>query len=271
MSFDLTGLFTIQRQYLADLSAITNNNVSTVNYHSSLTTSLNDLYNNYTSASPASSSALDRQSQMMNIINTEKTRLDQKKMGIDNAYDTQQRLIQLNESYREKNMQYINILIIIIITIVIYLALLIIGRNVSFIPSIVMDSLKTLLFTITFIIICVMIARINKRDPMDYQKLLFVPPPDMSNNTVMPSTNATNNGNGTNDDSGCRESACCSSETEWNNDVQKCVPIEDYDDVTSGFALIGQVCGNNSCGKCRDNSVQYMPYAPYEFDSYVKI
>jgi hypothetical protein len=265
-AFDFTGLFAIQRNYVADLSAI-----SSVPHAQELSTKLDNLYATYQTASPASSVALDHQNKMINIISTEKTRLDQKKTGIDNAYSTQQRLVQLNESYREKNMQYINILIIVIITIVIYLALLIIEQNLSFIPSVLMDSLKTLLFMITFIIICVMIARINKRDPMDYQKLLFVAPPDMSNNI----TGNTITGNiiitGNTASSGCTQSACCSDETEWNNDVKLCVPKEDYTDIMNGFTLIGQVCGNNNCKKCGGDSVQYIPYTPYEFDSYVKI
>uniref|UniRef100_A0A6C0D502 Uncharacterized protein n=1 Tax=viral metagenome TaxID=1070528 RepID=A0A6C0D502_9ZZZZ len=271
-TFDFTGLFSIQNHYLADLSALTQNGITPMNYLNGLRTGLNDLYNRYNTTLPASSSALDRQHQMIRIIDTEKTRLDNKKTGIDNAYTTQQRLIELNESYRQKNMKYINILIIIIITIVIYLALLIIDRTVSFIPSVVMDSLKTLLFMITFIIICIMIAQINKRDPMDYQKLLFVAPTDMSNNnTNTSSTDASyNTANGT-DNAGCRQSECCSDETEWNNDLLLCIPREPPGGEISGFTLSSQICGNNNCKKSEYDNVKYIPYTPYEFDSYVKI
>ena len=262
-AFDFSGVFNIQKQYLADLSAISQANSNAITHYRSVSTGLNDLYNIFRTAQPASGVALDHQNKMINIISTEQARLDQKKTGIDNAYATQQRLIQLNESYREKNMQYINILIIIIITILIYLALLMIGKYLTFIPSVVMDILKTLLFMITFIIISVMIAQINKRDPMDYQKLLFVAPPDMSNNITAYSTDGSGNGN--TDASGCVESACCSSETTWNNDIKKCVPKQ------SGFTLMGHVCGNNNCKKCGGDSVKYLPYTPYEFDSYVKI
>lgn len=264
-AFDFSGVFNIQKQYLADLSAISHENSNAINYYKSVSTGLNDLYDIFRSAQPASGVALDHQNKMIDIINTEKERLDRKKTGIDNAYATQQRLIQFNESYREKNMQYINILIIIIITIVIYLALLIIEKNLTFIPSVVMDILKTLLFMITIIIIYVMISKINKRDPMDYQKLLFVAPPDMSNNIAANSTNTDGSGNNMTDTSGCVQSACCSSETTWNNDIQKCVPKQ------SGFTLMDQIYGNNNCKKCCGDNVKYLPYSPYEFDSYVKI
>ena len=271
-AFDFTGLFSVQKNYIVDLSAIHGTNQNATSIHQNISKQLDDLYKTYGDAGPASSVALDHQNKMIHIINSEKARLDKKQVGIDNAYNTQQRLVQLNESYREKNMEYINILTIVIITIVIYLALLIIGQTLTFIPPVIMDALKTLLFSITFIIICVIIARINKRDSMDYQKLLFVNPPDMSNNI----TGNTITGNiitGNTAASGCMQAACCSEETVWNNDIKKCVPLEPSSLLTtiSGFTLIGQVCGNNNCKKCGGDSVKYLPYTPYEFDSYVKI
>ena len=106
---------------------------------------------------------------------------------------------------------------------------------------------------------------------MDYQKLLCVAPPDMSNNTATSSTDASNNGSNGTDDSVCKQSECCSSETEWNNDLQKCIPKTPSTGVTSGFTLLSQICGNNNCKKSEYDSVKYIPYTPYEFDSYVKI
>jgi len=260
---DFTGLFTIQKQYLADLSAISKTDTNSINYYQALSTKLNDLYNTYNSTNPASSVALDHQNKMRNIIETEKTRLEQKKTGIDNAYSTQQRLIQLNESYREKNMQYINILIIAIITIVIYLALLLINRNLSFIPDTIINVLIALLFSISFIIICIMILQVNKRDHMDYHKLLFVPPDTSGNIYGNVYGNVSMTGI-----MGCINGDCCGTGTVWNSTYGNCIATGG---ATSGFTLIGQVCGNNNCKKCGGDSVKYLPYTPYEFDSYVKI
>jgi hypothetical protein len=261
---DFTSLFTIQTQYLADLSAISMNPANTsVNYYADLTQKLNSLYNNYNTASPASSAALEHQNKMIHIIQTEKQRLDKKKTGIDNAYATQQRLIQLNESYREKNMKYIDILIVIIISIVIYLALLMTSRYLSFIPAGIINLLTALLFSISFIIICVIIARINARDNMNFQKLLFVPPPIQSGN-VYGSVSGNVSMFGANLFDECTGSSCCGNGTTWNETYGNCV-------VTSGFTLMGGFDGNNSCGKCNGQGVPYIPYTPFEFDSYAKI
>lgn len=256
---DFKSLFTIQTQYLADLSAISVNPANeNVNYYADLTQKLNNLYNNYNTSSPASSAALDHQNQMITIIQQEKDRLDQKKTGIDNAYATQQRLIQLNESYREKNMKYVNILIVITISIVIYLALLMTSRHLPFVPPLLINLLTAILIGMTIISIAVITARMNKRDNMNFQKLLFVPPPsgniygNVSGNISM---------SGINLYPPCIGSSCCGNGTTWNETYGNCI-------VTSGFTLMNGFDGNSNCG-CNNANMPYIPYAP--FDSYAKI
>ena len=256
---DFTSLFTIQTQYLTDLKAIKDTSNNTETYHTDLRNKLNDMYARYKTASPASSAALDNQSQMINIIEAEKDRLKQKKVGIENAYATQQRLIQFNESYREKNMKYINILIVIIITIIIYLALLILSRNISAIPEIVIVILTGILFAVSFIIICIIYAGIQKRDPMNFQKILFTPPSITTGNVY---GNVSGNSIGFGIPLTCIGNACCGSGTTWNSIYGNCI-------VTSGFTLMGNVNGNINCGSC--NGISYLPYTPFEFDSYAKI
>jgi hypothetical protein len=267
---DLTSLFTIQTQYLTDLSAISadlsNNNPNGViitGYNKDLTNKLNDMYTKFNNASPASSAALDNQSTMIDIIQAEKDRLSTKKVGIDNAYATQQRLIQFNESYREKNVQYINILIVVIITVVIYLALLIIGRNISIIPEFVITIAMGILFTVSFIIICIIYANIQKHDPMDFQKLLFVPPYITTGNVYgNVSGNVSGNSIGFGIPITCVGNQCCGNGTTWNSTYGNCT-------VTSGFTLMGNTHENKNGASC--NGISYLPYTPFEFDSYAKI
>jgi hypothetical protein len=253
-AIDFTSLFTIQRQYLADLSAITSTGMPTANYYTQLKTDLSGMYADFSNASPASSAALDHQNQMKEILNQENQRLESKKAGIDNAYKTQKRLIELNESYREKNMAYINILIVIIISMIIYLALLFISRYLPFVPGFIINLLTATLFTTSFIIICVIIARINKRDPMNYQKLLFVPPKtqdgnvygNVYGNTFLGFNFAT-----------CIGENCCGNGTIWNETYGNCM-------VTSPFTLMSE---SGNCGSCGG----VIPYFPFEYNSYAKI
>jgi len=260
-SADFTSLFNIQKQYLADLTALTPQSGTTGNYAATLRSNLDNLYNSYGNALPASSAALDNQNQMYNIIQQEKIRLDTKKTGVDSAYATQQRLIQLNESYREKNMKYITILIILIIAISIYLALLMASRNLSFISPFVINLLTALLISGTVIIIAIIIARINKRDNMNFQKLLFVPPDNSGNVYGNIYGNVSLTGYAT-----CIGNICCGPETTWDSATGRC-KIQ----TTSGFTLMNGLYGNNNCDKCNNPGVQYIPYVPFEFDSYAKI
>jgi len=267
---DFTSLFNIQRQYLVDLSAISlDSSYNNVDSTLALKNQLNTLFNTYNTALPASSAALDNQSQMYNIIQQEKQRLEEKKKGIDNAYATQQRLIQLNESYREKNMKYITILIILIIAISIYLALLMASRNLSFISPFVINLLTALLISGTVIIIAIIIARINKRDNMNFQKLLFVPPDNSGNVYGNIYGNVSLTGYAT-----CIGNICCGAGTTWDSATGVCKPTTTSgttSGTTAGFTLMNGLYGNNNCDKCNGQEVQYIPYVPFEFDSYAKI
>lgn len=253
---DFTSLFNIQRNYLADLKSLTTNGTPTASYYTTMKDDLNRLYVDFSNSNAASSTALDHQTQMNDILEKENARLTQKKVGIDNAYNTQRRLIQLNESYREKNMAYINILVVIIISIIIYLALLLISRNFTFVPDFLINLLTALLFTISFIIIIVMILKINKRDPMDFQKLLFVPPNTQNGNIYGNINGNINLGFGY---ATCFGEQCCGNGTTWNATFGNCM-------ASSAFTLMGDV-GNADCKKCND----IIPYVPFEYNSYAKI
>ena len=247
---DFTSIFNIQRNYLADLSAITTTGGATSSYYNSLKDNLNQLYVDFSNSSPASSVALDHQTQMSQILAQENQRLAKKKVGIDNAYYTQQRLIQLNESYREKNMAYINILVIIIIAIIIYLALLIMSKNLPFIPPFVINLSMALLFTGTLITVLVLYSKIQKRDPMNYQKLLFVPP----DGNVYLNGNIYGNTNLGFNFATCVGEYCCGNGTTWSATYGNCV-------VTSPFTLM------SDCGTCGN----IMPYFPFEYEQYAKV
>jgi hypothetical protein len=226
-------------------------------------TKLNNLYKNFVDTNPSSSAILTQQSDMQDIVQNEQNRLEQKATGIENAYATQQRLIQFNESYREKNMKYINILVIIIITILVYLALLIIGRNIPFIPEIVITILIGILFTTSFIIVCVIYARIQKQDPMDFQKLLFVRPSITTGNVY---GNVSGNSIGFGLPVTCIGNLCCGNGTTWNATYNNCIVTTG---TTSGFTIMGDAYENKNCGSC--TGMSYLPYTPFEFDSYAKI
>lgn len=249
---DFQSIFDIQKNYLANLNALKDTNVVFQEYQK-LGGNMNTLYQSYSNTNPASSETLTHQQQVIDILNKEKNRLENKKTGIDNAYNTQKRLIELNESYRQKNAEYINILIVIIITVLLYLALILISRYIPFIPSIVISLLIAILFASSVIIIFIIVSKITSRDSMNFQKKIFVPP-SIQTGTVYGNTSSSKSGIGI--PAYCVGERCCGNGTEWNATFGNCSikPVS-----VTPFTLISE---------SRNEAI---PYVPFEFDSYAKV
>jgi hypothetical protein len=250
---DFQSIFDIQRNYLANLNVLKDTNVVFQEYKK-LGGDLDTLYNSYSTTNPSSNETLTHQQQMIDILDREQSRLENKKTGIENAYNTQKRLIELNESYRQKNAEYINILIVVIITILLYLALILISRYIPFIPSIVINLLIAILFASSIIIISIIISKITSRDSMNFQKKIFVPPYIQTGNVYGSgvSFNPSNAGLPVY----CVGENCCGNGTEWNPTFGNCSikPVS-----LNPFTLISE---------SRNEAI---PYVPFEYDSYAKV
>ena len=263
---DLSGVFYIQQQYLADLSAISGNGIATSNYYKDLQGQLSNSYTYFTNANTSSSYVLDHQKQMNEILMQENDRLQQKKIGVDDAITSQRRLIELNESYRKKNLQYINMLFVIVIVALIYLGLVLLRRNFPIIPKMVFNVSIAILFAVGLLLIIIIATKIKKRDDMNFDKLAFVPPPDTSGN-IYTSGNVTSSSNTylASLDLGayCTNGNCCSEGTLWDEDKTKCISVD-----LSAFTLLSEAypIGNNHVG-----GLQTIPYFPSEYEYYSKL
>lgn len=262
---DLSGVFYIQQQYLADLSAIAGN-VSGVNsYYKDLQVQLNGAYLNFVDANTSSSYVLDHQRKMNGILIQENERLNQKKIGVDDAITSQRRLIELNESYRKKSAQYINMLLVIVIVALIYLVLVLLRRNFPIIPKMVFNILIAILFAVGLLLLISISYKMKKRDEMNFDKLAFVPPPDSSGN-IYTSGNVSSSGSylAMPDFSAyCNNGNCCSEGTVWNPEKSVCVSID-----LSAFTLLSEAYpgGNNQMV-----GIQTVPYFPTEYEYYSKL
>ena len=240
---DLSGVFYVQQQYLTDLSALSaGTDVS--NYVSTVQSQLNDAYGKYSTANISSTAVLDHQVQMNTIIKAENDRLNEKKKNVDDALFAQQRVIAFNDSYRKKYRSQIDILIIVVIALLLYLGLLLLEKNVPIIPGFVIGLLKAAVITVSFILIYILMAKINKRDTMDFDKLALSTP--TSGNAYV---NGNTTSSGTTSEYGgyCAGSACCATGTTWSNTDGQCVVSGN----TSGFSNIAAE-----------------PFTTYEFSSY---
>ena len=80
-----------------------------------LKNSMNTLNANLNNIDNKTSSFLGNQQQVLTIIDQEKNRLDEKKQSIDNAYSSQVRSTQLNQSMNKRYKEYLKILFVFII------------------------------------------------------------------------------------------------------------------------------------------------------------
>lgn len=224
LNTDLSGLFHIQKDYLAGLTiqdASFNTKVS------NLATQLGNLHTGFAAANTSSSAVLARQQDVSAIVDEEKRRLEQKKQSIDNALDGKRRAIDLNETYRLRQSQYIRIKVVIVIVLVICILLTLLQRRFPIVPSIFITLLNLIVILIGGIYCLFIYSTISSRSPLNYNELDLAGPAAPTVSDVAASQVAASKaGNllGTINVFGCVGSACCSAGTKWDNEKSKCVP-----------------------------------------------
>jgi len=170
--FDLSGIFSLQKQYLIDLSntgiAVGASNVN------GISTNINNIVTKLGTSMGAANSAITDQTEVISILEREKNRLDARKRLIDNASNTQDHINQLNDSARKRFSAYNNIIIVLVITFGIYYLL---SSLYSYgISSVLLDSLIVIVFVIGIIISLYYYADISSRDNMDFDRIKLADP-----------------------------------------------------------------------------------------------
>lgn len=263
---DLSGIFYIQQQYLADLAAISSGDtgVPVLTNMQSLRSQLTDTYNKYYGNSNSSSAVLDRQANMKQIVDNELNRLQDKKSSVDSALYGQKRMADFSNSYSKKYFAQIKILFIIIIILLIYLGLTLLNNFIP-VPSVVFIFVMAVVGIFGFVIIAMTIRDINRRYNMDFDKLNLSQPSRSNING--------NEGNITNGSLGgllCVGESCCppgnKNGSVWDAKTQQCLSFN-VPNVVSGFTLMDGTEGGPSTNTKRIVN----PYEPSEINSYSKI
>jgi hypothetical protein len=76
-----------------------------------------------------------------NIISTEQQRLQQKKSSVDTAYESTQRMVELNNNYQKRYWDYTKIIVVWVGVLALYLIMNLLTQYVPAIPSILTDIL----------------------------------------------------------------------------------------------------------------------------------
>jgi hypothetical protein len=225
--FDLSGGFYAQKNYLLDLK---NKDVTDSNLLPQLniiSNSLDSLYNNFNTASGTTTAVLTNQTDVKEIVDTELSRLQQKKANVDTALEGQKRMIDLNESYRQKYSYYTRVLVIVVVFLVLYIIISIISRYLPDIPEALFDVIYFMLGVLFVFIMYFFYLDYSNRDNMDFNKLNYGPPniPASANQIKEQQSNALKMGNllGSINVTGCIADKCCSDGTKWDSGNSVCI------------------------------------------------
>lgn len=215
MSVDLSGLLYIQKDYLYDLSAIAVNDQPVGVYIQDLQSHLGRLYTDFSTASITSQNVVNNQAEMNSIVQTEQERLLAKKQEIDSRLNSQNRLIELNDSYRKKQEAYLYIIFVIIISLILIIICLKLRQILPY--PMIAEVFIVLIVFFTCIYLINKLWQIFARDKMNYDNIVFSPPDDAGKVRMKDTTSSVSQGG-----ADCRGNACCVGNTIWNPHSFQC-------------------------------------------------
>lgn len=197
--------------------------------------------------------AMAHQDQMNAIINSENTRINQQATSLKNAVQGQQRIINLNDSYRKRYGQYLKIAIAItVILLLVWIFKVIESRFPDVVPSFIYDLLTIAVVSLGLIYCYLVYSVIGTRDPLNYDQLNLAPPPNAYKDIAIAGNAAPNSNKSTSggDLLSCSEQSCCLAGTTWSPEVGGCV---------QGFTTLSQVSSNVE------------PLSPFEYTDYAPL
>lgn len=291
MSFDLSGLLYIQRNYLTDLSAIRTSLGGTLGGSiNGIQSNLNDLHTSYSTANISNRELNNNVQQVSEILDKEKQFLNDKTNELNSELMNQQRLIDLNDSQRKKQTYYNYIVIVVVITLILFIILINIKNFFPFIPDFIISFLLIILFTLSIGYIAKLFYNISLRDHMDFDKISLPPPATDDNKVGQDSSNSDNLIKSFFNSENCIGAECCSGNLAWNPYVNKCdIKCETGKYAYNGNCITSDVCtGSNNiiCGnscipstqKCYsvetmdildiNKDIKVKPFEPSEYDKY---
>lgn len=229
--FDLSGVFHVQTNYLTDLSNSypdVNNAPLVATYVHELQDKIIQVADGYNAANTSANAVLDQQHEMLKIIDTEQTRLDEKKASIDSALATEARKTLLTNSQRLRAAEYTKILIVIVIGLCIHIGLRLFSNTYITEESSNGARVTILLLHIANFITCGIIIlniyfTIQSRSQINFNELVIAPPnTTTSGGTTPPPANYDNI---LGDLGICEETTCCGTGTIWDPSSNTCVAL----------------------------------------------
>jgi hypothetical protein len=227
--FDLSGLYQIQSDYINSIKGNTNltdEQNANINDVQRRITLLNSKLGTSTT-----STLYSQQKNMIDIIDREQRRLNLKKHKIDAAIDGKQRILDLNESYRARNADYIYLLAFFVLTLSVLLCLTQLIKLFA-ISDGLSDIIYIIILSIAFIYMYSKYVEIAGRDKLYYDKLNLKAPKILNADEIKEQTELNKENAqysnvadlmGTINIGGCVGPLCCSGDTIWDANNSVCV------------------------------------------------
>lgn len=288
MSFDLSGLLHLQRNYVLDVSAIsTSLDGSLGSIINGVQTKLTGIHTDYSSANISNKDLNNNVNQVSGILEKEKQFLNDKSNELNSELSSQQRLIELNDSQRKKQSYYNYIILVIVITLILFIILINIRNVFPFIPEFLISLLLILIITLSVGYISILFYNSTLRDHMDFDKIDLPPPATEEKKMGSDGKDSTNLLKSIMNSNDCVGEECClgSNKLSWNPYINKCdIKCDAGTYAYNGNCVTASECtGNNVlCGRsCIPNTQTCLklesmdnldkkikPFEPSEFDRY---
>lgn len=195
-NFDLSSVFHVQKDYLFDVTtsnATANNAPEIVSYVSDVQKKLGNLSDKFKDANSSSQAVLAHQQNMLDIVNAEKSRLEQKKQLIDNADMQQEHVMILNNTYRKQYTEYTKMVIVVVICVSAFVLIRMMNDSMM-VPEWIAILMHIVNIVVCMIVLTVIWANVKMRSKIDFEKLDLPPPntgpaaassSDLSNNSLL--------------------------------------------------------------------------------------
>jgi len=213
--FNINSIVNLQRNLINDIS-----------WSSTSTTAINNIAGNLAVLNNSISntnvdSTLTYQNDVNKILEREKNRLNERKQAIDEAEQSQKRIIDLTTSATLRNKALNQMYMLFAISLIIYLGIRLLS---SFIPDFITTILTTILVAVTLIFLISMYYDYNRRNNMNYNMIDLGEPSSLgggSNTSSEPKSGANLLSSRF---GGCVKESCCPTGSTFNEKYSICIP-----------------------------------------------
>ncbi len=224
MAFDVPNIVSLQQNLIKNLGT----DSDLVGEMNTLNTKLNELNTAVSTSTTSIIPTLTKQQQVNEVLQREKTRLEERKAAIDSADEGQKRLVDLTRNATQRNQAINNMYMVGVAALILYLG---IRFTTGMIPTLISDILMILLVSITILTLITMYYDYNRRNNMDFDMIDLGEPSKMVGKTVGVGSGSAGAGSGaglieSRIGGGCVKDACCPTGTTYNEKYAICVPKE---------------------------------------------